>query len=246
MTEPAVRISGLQTRAQSGTEILRGVDWSVDAASVAIVVGPSGSGKSRLLRVLNRLDEPAAGSVEVLGKALDDWSVGELRRAVGWVPQRPAIAAGTAGAAIELLVRLNLVTARELADRLPRALATARLDESVLDRDAAAISGGERHRVALARALVLEPRILLLDEPSAALDGATAAAVLEALAAWADERGATLIVATHRIEDVNTLGGDMLVLDGGVVVRAGPSRELLADSADYDVHHLLTGREDDS
>ena len=84
--------------------------------------------------------------------------------------------------------------------------------------------------------------MLLLDEPSGALDGKSAALLLESLCAWARERSTTLVIVSHRIEDVLTVGGTLVVLDDGVIVRTGDANELLDDPTGYDVHQLLTGR----
>jgi ABC-type methionine transport system ATPase subunit len=239
MAQPAVRLRGATLRSPSGQSILSGVDWQVDAGGVGVVIGHSGSGKSRMLRLLNRLDEATGGEVELFGQPVADWSPGELRRRVGWVPQRPALGAAGARAAFEIPVELGVVGAGELAERRDRVLAVAGIDDRLLDRSVAALSGGERLRIGLARALLLEPELLLLDEPTSALDGARGAAVLTAVLDWAGERGATLVVATHRIEDVRRLGGELLVLTDGRVDRSGSTAELIDEPA---VRELLTGR----
>lgn len=222
----------------AGEVILRDLDWELDEGAIAVVVGPSGAGKSRFLRLINRLDEPSAGELEILGRPQSEWEVGALRRAVGWVPQRPALAGRTGADNLALPVRLGLVADRT---RAATAAAVAGLDEALLARPITQLSGGERHRVALARALVLEPRILLLDEPSSALHGAAAAEVLGAVKDWCAGRGGAMCVVTHRIDDLDTLGGEVVVLEAGRISRRGPAAELVAEPA---VRHLMTGREE--
>lgn len=222
----------------AGETILRDLDWELDEGAVAVVVGPSGAGKSRFLRLVNRLDEPGAGELEILGRPQSAWEVGALRRAVGWVPQRPALAGGTGADNLELPVRLGLVGDH---DRVAAAAAVAGLDDALLARPVTQLSGGERHRVALARALVLEPRILLLDEPSSALHGAAAATVLGAVKDWCASRRVAMCVVTHRIDDLDTLGGEVVVLEAGRITRRGPAAALVAEPA---VRHLMTGREE--
>ena len=228
---------GVGLRSDDGNAILHDVDWEVPVGAVAVLVGSSGAGKSRLLRLVNRLDEPDGGTVEVLGRPQRSWDVGELRRAVGWVPQRPALVGGTAGDNLDLPARLGLIDAS--AERRRRVCALVGLGGELLSRPVGQLSGGERQRVALARALLLEPRVLLLDEPSSALHGAAAAEVLSAVKAWAAERDVTLAVVTHRLEDVTTLGGDLVVVEAGTVARRGPAAEL---SGDPEVRRLMTGR----
>ncbi len=245
MGDHALSLRGACVLGTGGAVLLRDVDWQVPAGDVAVIVGRSGSGKSQLLRVFNRLNELASGSLEILGRDVRAWSVAALRRRVGWVPQRPQLGQQTAEQALLLPQQLGLVRPADVETRRAEATSIAGLDESLLGRPIGRLSGGERHRVALARALLLAPEVLLLDEPSSALDGESAAAVLTALLEWRERSGATLVVVTHRIEDVRRLGGHMLVLDQGRVVRAGRSTKLLADPEGVDVHVLLTGRTED-
>jgi len=242
----ALRLRGVFVTGDADKEILRGVDWELECGAVATIVGPSGSGKSHVLRVLNRLTETSAGELDVLGKPIADWHVGELRRVVGWVPQRPMLHAGTVSDVLRVPERLGLVGGADYRKRLPLATTAVGLTEQLMDRNMSLLSGGERHRVAIARALLLEPRMLLLDEPSGALDGNSAAQLLQALCAWARDRSTTLVIVSHRIEDVQTVGGTLVVLDAGRVVRSGDASTLLDDPTGYDVRQLLTGRTQDS
>ncbi len=205
----------------AGEQILSGISWRLSEGAVGVLVGPSGSGKTRLLRMLNRLDEPSAGVVSVFGRPLDRWEPRELRTTVGWVPQSPALSAGTARHNLTLPVRLGVVSEEQFRDRVEAARGVAGLTDAVLDRTVSKLSGGERQRVAIARALVLAPRLLLMDEPTAGLDGAAAAAMLAALLEWRAAAAATLVVVTHRLADVRALDGELLMLEGGCAVTEG-------------------------
>src|SRR5690348_1282014 len=151
-----------------GRRTLCGVDLDLPAREVVALVGPSGAGKTSLLRLLNRLDDPTRGFVEFRGAPITSVPVRELRRRVAFVFQAPVMFPGT--------VEANLDTARGLCGDHPPpttaidALAFAGLDESFLDREADRLSGGEKQRVSIARALMTAPEVLLLDEPSSALD----------------------------------------------------------------------------
>lgn len=214
MVDLAVELDDVGLTTPAGEMVLEGVGWRVALGATGVVMGESGSGKSRLLRLINRLDEPTSGTIRILGRAQGDWDVAELRRAVAWVPQRPALGAGSATAVLE---RAQAILGADDETR-NAATTTARLPPSILARDVSVLSGGERQRVALARALLAEPRILLLDEPTAALDRKTADAVLDALGDWlTDERA--LVVVTHREEDLHRLDGAILVLEAGRPVR---------------------------
>jgi ABC-type iron transport system FetAB ATPase subunit len=186
---PRIETQGLAV-ARGGRTILRGIDLSVRAGEVTALVGPSGSGKSSLLRSLVRLDEPAGGRVLVDGRDAAELEPCELRRRVGLVAQAPVMLPGD--------VRANLAYGLEDppgAD-LAGALAATGLDASFMDREARALSGGEAARVAVARALTRDPGALLLDEPTAALDR-EAAAPVEALVRALADRGLGILIVTH-------------------------------------------------
>ena len=176
--------------ARGGRVVLEGVDLRVHAGEVTALVGPSGAGKSSLLRSLVRLDEPAGGRVLVDGRDAAELEPCELRRRVGLVTQAPVMLPGD--------VRANL--AYGLDDPpvagLAEALAATGLDASFMEREARALSGGESARVAVARALTRDPGVLLLDEPTAALDR-EAAAPVEALVRSLAERGLAILIVTH-------------------------------------------------
>jgi putative ABC transport system ATP-binding protein len=147
-----------------GIRALDGFTARVPARGVTGLFGPSGSGKSTVLRLCNRLEVPTSGRVLFRGDDVGSLDPLRLRRRVGMVFQRPTPFAGT--------VRENLTTAAPDADRrqLEQALERAALDGSWLERDATALSGGEAQRVCVARTLVTEPEVLMLDESTSALD----------------------------------------------------------------------------
>ncbi len=189
MGVPRIQAQDL-TIARGGRVVLRGIDLEARAGEVTAVVGPSGSGKSSLLRTLVRLDEPAGGRVLIDGRDAAEVDPCTLRRRVGLVTQAPVMLEGD--------VRANLAYGLDAPEpaALDEALAAAGLDRSFMDRTARELSGGEAARVALARALTRDPAALLLDEPTAALDGEAAAAV-EALVRALAGRGLAILLVTH-------------------------------------------------
>jgi putative ABC transport system ATP-binding protein len=181
-----LQASGLVVR-RGGRLVLDGAGLDVPPGQVTALTAPSGSGKSTLLRCCTRLLEVEAGTVRLGGRDVRELPATELRRRVGLVPQQPAMLPGSVADNVRHGVPDADVTA---------ALEAAGLDAAFAGRDARRLSGGEQARVAIARALSREPAVLLLDEPTAALDEAAAdrlAATLRDLAG----HGIGVCAATH-------------------------------------------------
>ena len=202
-------------RGHPAVPILQDVSVTVERGGALTLVGPSGSGKSTLLRCLNRLVEPMAGTVRFDGRDIRALDPRELRRRAALVMQTPVLFEGT--------VRDNLRlrpadTPGDFSDaRLEEGLAEMGLDPGVLDRDAATLSGGEKQRVTIARALLRNPQALILDEPTSALDPPNVTRVVETIARLREARGLSLIAVTHQPELVRRLGGGLLYLVEGRV-----------------------------
>jgi len=202
--------------------VLRGLDLWIGNGATAIL-GPSGSGKSTLLRLLNRLADPDKGVVSFRGRAVRELDPLELRRRVVLVPQLPAPVPGSVADNVRYGPRL---LGREVS--VERPLVLAGLDASFAERDAAKLSVGEQQRVMLARALALEPEVLLLDEPTAALDEDAKGAVEEALAGLA---GISMVVVTHERGQAERLARRIVRIREGRVVGEDGATEGRAPGA---------------
>jgi len=188
--------------------VLSDVTLSIRSGSTALL-GPSGSGKSTLLRLLNRLADPDEGVVRFHGTDVRELDPLDLRRRVGLVPQLPAPVPGSVRENVCFGPRLN---GDEVDPERPVRLAG--LDSSFLERDASRLSVGEQQRVMLARALALEPEVLLLDEPTASLDSAATAAVEDALR---NLQEVSLVLVTHDRGQAERLAGRTIELEAGRV-----------------------------
>ncbi|HZO59209.1 MAG TPA: ATP-binding cassette domain-containing protein [Solirubrobacterales bacterium] len=194
------------TLSRAGEVVLRNVSAELPEGTVC-VAGPSGSGKSTLLRLLNRLADPDHGIVRYRGQDVRDRDVLSLRREVCLVPQLPALLDGT--------VADNIHYAARLAGKEPDVgalLDLAGLDKSFADRDAARLSVGEQQRVMLARALALEPELLLLDEPTSALDEAARDAVERTLHELRERLGVSWVLVTHDAEQAARMADCVVTL----------------------------------
>ena len=183
-----LRLDGIVARPSGRGPVLAGVDLRLGPGERVAVLGPSGAGKSTLLAVLLRFVEPAAGVASFAGLDLTEVDPRAWRERLAWVPQRPLLEPGSVDAAVRL--------GREGGD-VAGALVAAGASSLVarLDAEVDELSAGERRRVALARALLRDAPILLLDEPTAHLDAAAAATVVAAIAALPRTR--TVLVVTH-------------------------------------------------
>ena len=213
---------------QGGRPTLRGVSMRLPAGTTLALVGRTGSGKTTLLWAIARLLDVPPGTVLIDGRDLTDWPLATLRRQIGFVPQEPFLFSATLAENIALgrpdasaeAVRAAADQARLTSDlaALPEGLSTEVGERGVT------LSGGQRARAAVARALLLHPALLLLDDPFANVDGDTAAAMWEELRRLLP--GRSCILATHRLSLAKACGR-IAVLDEGRVVEEGGHEELL-------------------
>lgn len=211
---------------------LRDVDLTVAEGERIGIVGGTGAGKSTLLQHLNGLYRPQVGSVVILGRDLADRAVDvrEVRRLVGLVFQRPEqqLFAQYVGDDVAYGPQQFGLMGDALRERVRRAMEWAGLDFAAYkDRLTWTLSGGEQRKAALAGVLALQPRILVLDEPTAGLDPQ---ARLDLLARLQElhRQGLTLVVASHNMDDIARLTDRVYVLQEGRVVLQGPTREVFA------------------
>jgi putative ABC transport system ATP-binding protein len=216
------------TYSRGGKVVLRDVRARLPVGASSLL-GPSGSGKSTLLRLLNRLADPDSGRVLYEGTDVRERDPLELRREVSLVPQLPALIDGT--------VHDNIAYGPRLAGHSFDArscLELAGLDPAFEDRDASKLSVGEQQRVMLARALALEPRVLLLDEPTSALDHAARDAVEGTLNLLRARTAISLVVVTHDIDQARRLADYVVRIESGRVIAEGSATELLAEPPQHE------------
>ena len=209
-------ISELQLT-RGGKPVLRDINLEVEAGELLVVIGPSGSGKSSLLRCVNRLNDIDAGSIHLDGQSVFDLPISELRCRVGMIFQKTAAFEGSVAdnIAFGLALQGKSISRGEILD-LMRQIS---LEEDLIDQPASKLSGGQEQRLAIARALALEPSLLLLDEPTSALDPIATGRVEESLLRLRQETDLTMIWVSHSIEQARRIGSRVLLLDEGRVIR---------------------------
>jgi putative ABC transport system ATP-binding protein len=212
------------TREVDGKRLVDDVSFSVEQGDVVAIIGPSGSGKSSLLRLLNRLDEPTRGTVFLEGKDYREISPRELRRRVGMLLQQPFLFPGSAADNLAFGPQARGVALSP--DRAGELLASVGL-KGYGERDVARLSGGEAQRVSLARTLANEPEVVLLDEPTSALDEAAQLGVEELICSIIAQRDLTCVIVTHDHAQAARMAKRALLLEAGRVVAEGPVLEVV-------------------
>jgi ABC-type sulfate/molybdate transport systems ATPase subunit len=212
------------SRAVRDVTLVDDISVAVRAGEVLAVVGPSGAGKSSFLRLLNRLDEPTAGTVLLDGVDYHQIPPRELRRKVGMVTQRAFLFPGTVSRNVGFGPRQR-----------GKAISVARAEELLArvglsgygNRDVANLSGGEAQRVSLARALANSPLVLLLDEPTSALDDEAKSQVEGLISDIIRDTGLTCVVVTHDFAQAARMATRVMTLQAGRAIRIGPVAEML-------------------
>jgi len=208
----------------NGDRILDRVSLDVASGETVAIVGPSGAGKSSLLRLLDRLDEPTGGTVYLDGTDYRTLDPRTLRKRVGLVPQNPALRGGTVRENVTIGPRLRGESVSE--ERLVDLLAAVGLD-GYADRDASDLSGGEAQRVAIARTVINDPEVILLDEPTASLDSEAEAEVERLLADLLASGDRTVVLVTHDERQAERLADRVARLRDGRIVDVGAPREVI-------------------
>ena len=207
-------------------EVLRGISFEMDVGDVEVVIGPSGSGKSTMLRCVNRLTDIDSGDIRLDGESIYARNENELRRQVGMVFQGFNLFAHLT--ALDN-VTLGLRRVRGMGKEAAEADAMAHLERVGLadqaDSYPAELSGGQQQRVGIARALAMDPELMLFDEPTSALDPELIGEVVEVMRDLAEE-GMTMLVVTHEMGFARSTASRLTFLDEGKLVEQGPPEQL--------------------
>ncbi|WP_267640376.1 amino acid ABC transporter ATP-binding protein [Haloarchaeobius amylolyticus] len=227
MSDPLLRVEDVH-KSYGDEEVLNGISFELDRGDVEVLAGPSGSGKSTLLRCVNRLTEIDSGEIYLDGELVSgpDTDVNELRKQVGMVFQDfnlflhlTALENITLG-----LRRVKGVPKAEARDRAMDHLKEVGLADQA-DSYPAELSGGQKQRVGIARALAMDPKLMLFDEPTSALDPELVGEVTSVMRDLADE-GMTMLVVTHEMGFAREAASRMMFLADGKLVERGPPRQL--------------------
>ncbi len=237
MKGASVRIRGLVVRYSPGAiPALDRVSLSLDPGEFVVVLGPSGCGKSTLLRTINRLVEPAAGTIEIDGRNVRDVPPTELRRGIGYVIQAVGLFPHmTVAENVAIVPGLLGWSRTETAARVDELLALVSLEPArYRDRRPGALSGGEQQRVGVARSLAARPPLLLMDEPFGAVDAVVRATLQDEVRRIQRTLGTTILFVTHDVAEALRLADRLVVMSAGSIVQdAAPLATLVHPATPY-------------
>jgi ABC-type methionine transport system ATPase subunit len=219
------------TQERGGRRILDGLSVDLPHTAVTAIVGPSGAGKTSLLRLLNRLDDPVSGEIFFAGQPLNTYPIASLRRRLGFVFQLPSMFPGSVEDNLRTAVELGGRAALSSAPDMRQVLGAVGLGPEYMTREASRLSGGEQQRVSLARALMTRPEILLLDEPTSALDPEVAVRLLGTIKRLAIEHAVRAIMVTHRLSEARQASTFTVMLEAGRLVEAGETSRLFTSAS---------------
>ncbi|AHG04395.1 ABC transporter [Halobacterium sp. DL1] len=225
MTDPLLRVEDVH-QSYGDEEVLEGISFDMDRQDVQVLVGPSGSGKSTMLRCINRLTDIDDGDIVLDGESIYAMDQNDLRRQVGMVFQDFNLFAHlTAKKNVSLgLRRVREFSKEEASERALEELERVGLAEQA-DSYPAELSGGQKQRVGIARALAMDPKLMLFDEPTSALDPELIGDVLSVMRDLAEE-GMTMLVVTHEMGFARQAATDIMFLEDGRLVEHGPPEQL--------------------
>jgi len=216
------------SKSYAGSLVLEKLDLAIAPGHTAVLIGPSGCGKSTLLRLMIGLVRPDTGSIAIAGIELTESTVLELRRSLGYVIQDGGLFPHfTARDNVILMARYLRWNRSRINDRLAELADLTRFPTDGLDRFPPQLSGGQRQRLSLMRALMLDPEVILLDEPLGALDPMVRAELQADLRAIFRSLGKTVVMVTHDLAEAGWFGHEILLLRQGRIVQRGTLGELI-------------------
>ncbi|MGG7664880.1 ATP-binding cassette domain-containing protein [Dyadobacter sp. BHUBP1] len=230
----------------NGIEAVRDVSFRVGEGETMVLLGTSGCGKTTTLKMLNRLIEPTSGRIEISGKDISGENPEMLRRSIGYVSQNNGLFPHyTVAENIAVVPKLLSWQPNEIQEHTVRWLEQLKLPPHFKNKYPGELSGGQQQRITIARALIADPPILLLDEPFGALDPVTRTSVRNDFAELPALKRKTVVLVTHDVQEALQMGDHICLMDKGSIVQQGKPGDLLLRPVNEFVHSFLGQQLDD-
>ncbi len=213
---------------RTSTSILSNINLSITQSSIVQLIGPSGSGKSKLLRLLNRLEDATIGEIYICGQNIKSIPVLKLRRTVQMMQQEPVLVAETV--MDNLMLPWTIIgepLPEDFQKQAEQALEHAKLESDRMSQKVDQLSVGQKQRVSFARAMLTKPQILLLDEPTSALDANLAFELLDTIRSVQSEQQMTVLMVTHRMDEVKYINDYVAIISSGQLLEFGTTENVL-------------------
>jgi len=214
--------------------VLDNINLEVNKGDFITLIGPSGCGKTTILKLINGMIEPTEGEIVVYGKSISNTNIIELRRKIGYVIQNVALFPHmTIEENIGYVMKLKKEGQDAIQKRAKELIQLVNLDESYLKKHPYQLSGGEKQRIGVARALATDPDIILMDEPFGAVDEINRKILQDELIGIYQKLKKTVIFVTHDIEEAMRLGTTIVLMNNGEIVNSGSRKEILFSDDEY-------------
>ncbi|WP_257181002.1 ABC transporter ATP-binding protein [Corynebacterium cystitidis] len=215
--------------------------YAVERGTTTAIVGPSGCGKTTLLRMINRMVDPTAGEIRIDGENVADRDAVQLRRSIGYVMQNSGLLPHkTALENVAVVAALSGASKEEARWSAVEWLERVHLDSALFDRYPAELSGGQAQRVGVARGLVADPAIVLMDEPFGAVDPVVRRELQREVLDLQDRIGKTIVLVTHDIDEAFLLGDDIILLgERALIEQSGTAHDFITNPASDSVRHFV-------
>ena len=226
---------------KGGQTVLDGVNLEIETGKITALVGPSGAGKTSLLRLLNRLDEPTGGEIFYRSRPITEFPVQKLRRQIGFVFQTPVMFPGTIADNLRAALEFGGKIAADADELIAETLRLAEIEATLFGRDGAQLSVGQKQRVSIARALMSAPEVLLLDEPTSALDPEIADKLMATVRHLNREKNITVVMVTHRLAEARKVCDATVLMEAGRIIEAGATDFIFNQTENPRVREFLNG-----
>ena len=232
-----IELADLQQRHGARTT-LKGVSLNIERSEILAIIGPTGAGKTTLLRLIDQLDRPASGKVLFDGREVNPRLRTQVRRHISMVLQKPVVFDASVYDNVAYPLRVRKYDKKTIPEKVNAMLKTVGLD-GYQKRNARTLSGGETQKVALARALITEPQVLLLDEPTANLDPVSLNSIEELILRLNRDSGMAIVLATHEMAQGQRLAHRIGVMMDGELVQVGKPADIFYTPSDLRVAHFV-------